>query len=275
MTILVTGAGGRIGATVLRQLYEQGRPVRAAGRTQPADLPGGVEWVDLDLAAPTSAARAVAGVEQIFLYARPEGAEQLLKAAADAGLRHIVLLSSLAIDHDADQPGPIALQHLLVERAIEAAGIGATVLRPGAFASNALQWAAQIRAEGRVALPYPGTYSEPVHPDDLAEVAVRAFDDGRAGAVHRITGPQSLSAREQVRAIAAATNRPIEVREIDPQRYAQQLSAHVPATFVRSLLDYQRERDGQPGPVYDVAALLGRPARPFATWAAENAASFS
>ncbi|MEU8082742.1 NAD(P)H-binding protein [Micromonospora sp. NPDC049101] len=274
MTILVTGAGGRIGATVLRQLYEQGRPVRAAGRTKPADLPGGVEWVDLDLAAPTSAARALAGVDQVFLYAQPEGAEQLLKVAADAGLRHIVLLSSLAIDHDAGQPGPIARQHLLVERAIEVSGIGATVLRPGAFASNALQWAAQIRAEGGVALPYPDTYSEPLHPDDLAQVAVRAFDDGPAGAVHRITGPQSLSAREQVRAIAAAINGPIEVREIDPQAYAQQLAVHVPATFVRALLDYQRERDGQPGPVYDVAALLGRPARSFATWAAENAASF-
>ncbi|MFF4619878.1 hypothetical protein [Nonomuraea jabiensis] len=61
--------------------------------------------------------------------------------------------------------------HLGVERALTAAPVRSTLLRPGAFAGNALAWAWPIKSGAPVSLPYPGSYNDPIHEADLAEAA--------------------------------------------------------------------------------------------------------
>ncbi|NED81162.1 NAD(P)H-binding protein [Streptomyces sp. SID11233] len=280
MTILVTGARGRVGAAVVRGLLAAGEKVRAAS-ADPASvtgLPDEVERIRLDLSSPEGLHEALHGVQKIFLYAQPAGAVRLTQAAAVAGVGHIVLLSSLAIDttHGA-ATSPIAQQHVLVENVLRASGLGWTFVRPGGFATNALQWAQDIRAGRPLRLAYPETYSEPVHEADVAAVAVRALlDEASRGATLRITGPQSLTARRQAELVAAAAGREVRVRLITPEEYREQLTAFVPAQVADTLVGYQAARDGRPQKTFDdVRTVLGRPAFSFAQWAKENAAAFS
>ncbi|HEY9332621.1 MAG TPA: NAD(P)H-binding protein [Streptomyces sp.] len=278
MTILVTGARGRVGGAVVRGLLAAGEKVRAAS-ADPASLtalPEEVERIRLDLAAPQNLREALDGVQKIFLYAQPSGAARLTEAAAAAGAGHVVLLSSLAIDTDGSGASPIAQQHVLVEDVLRASGLGWTFVRPGGFATNALQWAPDIRAGRPLRLAYPEAYSEPVHESDVADVAVRALlDEAHRGATLRVTGPDSLSARRQAELVAAAAGRDVAVRLVSPEEYREQLAAFLPAPVIDTLLGYQAARDGRPQKTTDdVRAVLGRPALSFARWAEDNAGAF-
>src|ERR671919_767107 len=134
MTVLVTGARGAIARNVIALLLETGTPVRAASRVPGAtDLPKGVEPVRVDFTAPETLAPALEGVEKVFLYAAHEGIDAFVTAAQEAGVKHVVLLSSAA---SAGPDNEIGRMHLAVERPLEASGIPWTFVRPAMFATN-------------------------------------------------------------------------------------------------------------------------------------------
>ncbi|MGW1773309.1 SDR family oxidoreductase [Streptomyces sp. NPDC002104] len=277
MTFLVTGVRGRVGAAVLRRLRAADVKARAASADpQAAGAVPGEPPVRLDLGDPESFAPALDGIRKVFLYARPDTAERFAREAAAAGVEHVVLFSSLAIDEDGAEHSPVAELHRGVEDALRASGLDWTFLRAGALASNALQWAGPIRAGRGLRVAYPETYSEPVHEDDVAEVGVRALlDDAHRGQVLRITGPESLSARQQAELIAAASGVPVPVARVERAEHRDLLTAALPGPIADFLLDFQHKRDGRPGtPLPDAERVLGRGAAPFAQWAREHAAAF-
>ncbi|HEX4250189.1 MAG TPA: NAD-dependent epimerase/dehydratase family protein [Pseudonocardia sp.] len=109
--LLVTGATGYVGATLLALLRERGLPVRVTVRSPERALllPPDVPWVVADLAEPASVRRAAEGCEAVFHLAATAGrdAEQtrrlnvlgtgtVLEAARAAGVRRFVHTSSAA-----------------------------------------------------------------------------------------------------------------------------------------------------------------------------------
>ncbi|MEU8697059.1 NAD(P)H-binding protein [Streptomyces sp. NPDC048680] len=276
MTILVTGVRGQVGGAVLRALLDAGHPVRAASR-RPGDAApvDGAPTVRFDQSDPQTLPEALAGVRKVFLYADPEGIEEFTETARKAGVEQVVLLSSLSVE-PGNADSPIARAHRTVEEALDASGIDRTFVRPGGFSSNALQWAAPIRAARRLDLAYPQAHSEPIHERDMAEVSVRALlDDAHRGATYRITGPESLSQQRQVELIADALGEPVEVVRISAEEYRTELLKHLPAPIADTVISYQAGQDGTPQPTHDdVRSVLGRPATPFAQWAADHAEDF-
>lgn len=220
MTYLVTGARGIVGRTVIDQLRSAGKSVRAAS-SQPAEatVPDGVELVGLDLADPKSIATALDGVDRIFYYAAQEGVDRFIDAAKSAGVANIVLLSSIAAASDQNF---IGARHLAVERPLRESGLPLTILRPGAFAANARTWFATIKAERVVRLPFPELQLTPIHEADMAASAIAALDDpAHIGKIYPLTGPESLSHRQQVDAIAAALAEPVELVELSHEEAAE------------------------------------------------------
>ncbi|MDA1359027.1 NAD(P)H-binding protein [Glycomyces luteolus] len=264
MTVLVTGARGTIARHVIAQLLDTGRAVRAASRVPGAtDLPKGVEPVRVDFTAPETLTPALEGVEKVFLYAAHEGIDAFVAAAQDAGVKHVVLLSSAA---SANPDNEIGRMHLAVERPLEASGIPWTFVRPAMFATNSLWWAESIRGEGVVRLPYPDAPVNPIHERDIAEVAFAALtEDGHEGRTHVIDGPGHLTQRRQVELIGEAIGREIAVEE---------LPRAVAAEFLpESLLDMLASGSTETwGPTAE--AVTGRPARTFADWTADHADDF-
>ncbi len=274
---LVTGATGRIGRTLVAQLAAQGLPVRALARNARTQAwAPGVEAVDADLAQSDALRAALAGVEAVFLFTPITGASDLASLARDAGVRRGVLLSSIATQKADPRTNPIAARHARAEQLLAASGLPATVLRPDTFAANALDWAPEIRASGRVRLAHPGSRRVPLHEEDLAAVAALAMTTpGHEGQAWWLTGPAQVSQEEQVQAIADAIGRPIAVDEMPEEEALAQWQARMPEQAARRLLDYLRKSVDQPPPVSpEVARLLGRPARGFAQWAVDHHAEF-
>ena len=278
MTVLITGARGRIARALTGLLHDAGHDVRAGSR-DPAtlDLPPGVPAVPLSLADPAHFGPALDGVTSVFLYAEPSHIEEFGAAAQAAGVEHVVLLSSSSVTPEpAAEQSPLGRHHAVVEEALAAAGPALTVLRPGSFATNALYWARSIAARGAVRLPVPEAHTDPVHEADLAEAAfaVLTRDDLRGG-VHHLTGPESLSFTEQLAVLARASGRPIRAEAIGHAEWKAEAGGYMPEEYADALLAFWRERDGVPVPVTgEVARLTGRSPRPFATWAADHASAF-
>ena len=71
--ILITGATGNVGGQIVKQLHEQGFPVRAAviSEADAANLPAPVEWRIFDFTDPATYGPAFENVETMFLMRPP------------------------------------------------------------------------------------------------------------------------------------------------------------------------------------------------------------
>ncbi|MEJ2869256.1 NAD(P)H-binding protein [Actinomycetospora sp. OC33-EN08] len=267
MTVLVTGARGAVGRHVVTGLRTAGVGVRAAGR-DPEQLDG-PDRVRLDLTDPSSFGPALDGVERVFVYVTGD-LTAFAGAAASAGVRHAVLLSSESVLIEPDpEPGGIAAHHAEAEAALRGAGLATTALRPGAFAGNTGQWSRGIAA-GVVDLPFPESGTAPIDERDIADVAVAALLADPADESPHLTGPESLTMREQIGQVGAQLGRTIEVRAVHPDVAREQMARYAPAGVVDSLFRYWRETDGVPAAVTDeVERRTGHPARPYRQWLAE------
>ncbi|MEW1640353.1 NAD(P)H-binding protein [Streptomyces sp. NPDC093801] len=278
MTTLITGARGKVGRAVLGRLHSAGHAVRAAS-AHPAglDVPAGVETCELVLDRPETFAAALDGVRQVFLYPEPSGIQELVKAAEAARVEHVVLLSSSSVLGPDAETDPLASHSLRVERALAASPLTCTFLRPDAFASNSFAWAHPIGRSMPVRLAYPDAQIAPIHPEDIADIAFEALTgDTLRGRSVTLTGPESLSFRAQLAVLSAAIGREVPVEHISREAAEEQMSAFMPAPMAGSLLDLWAAASHGPAAVADTTeTLLGRPARSYAQWAAENAPAFT
>lgn len=271
---LVTAATAAVGRSLAEQLVAAGHGVRALTRDPGrADLPPGVAAVAGDLSDPDTLPAALEGVTGVFLLAVVPGfAPAFLAAARDAGVRRIAFQSSGAIQDGADpQPNEIAAFHADLERDIRESGLEWTFLRLEIASADALQWAydvpAQLRAGDVVRGPYADAAGSPIHPADFAAVAAAALtDDRHAGQVYHLTGPASLTHREQIALIGEATGRPLRFEELDPAAARAAISPYAPADV---LFETWERHLTTPAPVTDtVQRVTGRPPRTVAEWAA-------
>ncbi|MFF1375359.1 NAD(P)H-binding protein [Streptomyces sp. NPDC058308] len=282
--IVVTGATGNVGSALVSQLLAEGASVRALTRDpERAALPAAADVARLDLGGdlpqPADLGALFDGASALFLHAQAVGAHTaaLLEAARARGVRHVTVLSSGIIQDGADTAHPIYVQHARLEDHVRESGLAWTALRPNAFATNAFQWAPQIRSGDTVSGPYPGAVSAPIHEADIAAVAVRTLlDDGHQGAVHRLTGPDPVTNEEQVHAIGAALGRTLRFVEVPPQDVRPELFPHVPPHMLPAILRTWGEAVGvEPEITTTVKAVTGQPARTFEEWATDHRDAFS
>jgi uncharacterized protein YbjT (DUF2867 family) len=280
--ILVTGASGHIGREVVAQLRAARLPVRALSRDpQSANLPEDVEVVLGDLTAPDTLDRALDDVTAVFLvWVAP------LSTAADAIARiasrrsRIVFLS--APIHTAhpffQQPNAIRSIHAGIEDLIRKSGVGCALLRPAPFAINCRDWwAPQITSGDVVRWFYGSAATAPVHERDIAAVAVHALcDDARDGLDCVLTGPQSLTQREQVAIIGEAIGRPLRFDELTPDAARRELLNTWPTPIADMLLSAYCAAVDRPALVTSaIEEVTGAPARTFREWAIDHAGDFA
>ena len=284
MRVLVTGATGHVGRIVVEQLVAAGVQVRAmTRRPQEAQFPAAVETVGGDLTDPAALAPVLAGVDRMYLFPVPGTAREVVTLARRAGVGRIVVLSSAAVTSGAD-----TTFHLPVEQAVEELGPEWTHVRPGEFMLNKLLlWAPSIRTEGVVYEPFPEVASWPVHERDVADVAVAALvQDGHHGQAYNLSGPELITRREQVDAIAAAIGHEVRLEVVTPEQarehYRRQGGfAAANADFLLGFTDYQgneREPTSVSYPTIRTTGsrptaqhVTGHPARTFAQWANDHA----
>jgi uncharacterized protein YbjT (DUF2867 family) len=281
--ILVSGATGNTGRPLVEALVRLGAPVRAMvrDRASQARLPDGVQVAVADFGDPASLAAALDGAGQAYLVTpSSEQAEAQQKRFADlaaqAGVRHLVVLSQLAAAEDS--PVRFLRYHAAVERHVRDLGIGYTFLRPNLFFQGLLALAKPIAAESRFFAPVGDAAVSAVDVRDIADVAAATLtEDGHQGATYTLTGPAAVTHAEMAAALGAALGREITFTDVPPEAFAESLRGVLPPWQVEGLLeDYAHYRRGEAAAVSSaVADVTGRPPRDVAQFARDYAPAFS
>jgi uncharacterized protein YbjT (DUF2867 family) len=279
MPILVTGATGTVGGSLVRQLVAAGHEVRAVSRTPAAArLPRAVEVVAGDFSRPETLIPAFAGVRRMHLvamegYGTLSRAPELLELARQAGVRRLTHLGH--DDESRADDDPLEAAHRGVKKAVENSGLEWTHLFPGEFMANTREWIGSIRAESVVRAPFGDWNSSMVHEADIAAVAMAALlDDRHVGRTYQPTGPEPVRRRDVVRMIGAAIGRPVRFVELTPDEAREHWKDTHPAQVIEWFLEMGRYPDGNATVLPDVEQVTGRRGRTFAEWAVDHAAEF-
>ncbi len=287
-TILVTGATGKTGGAVARQLLHEGWPVRALVHRDDARSEAlrhsGAEVVVADMFDADQLAAALRGVQRVYYVTlfRP-GLAQAARAFADAA-RHTRPETIVQLSQWLSHPTHPSIQTRETWQADQAlAAVGGTdhiIVNPGMFADNFLR----VIDFASLLYFYPvltgDSASAPVANEDIARVVVALLKtpQGHAGRRLRPTGPRLLTSRDMARVIARVVGH--AVLPVDLPMWMFRKAARMSGADIHEVYNYgyymQEHRRGSfslAGGVTDVVErLTGAPAEDFEVTAARYAA---
>ncbi|MGW7681990.1 SDR family oxidoreductase [Kribbella sp. NPDC054772] len=206
-TILVTGGTGTIGRQVVPLLQAAGGKVRVLSR-HAQDRGDGVEYVAVDLLTGDGLEAAVDGVDVVLhLAGGPKGDDigtrNLVQAAEQAGVGHLVHISVTAVDQ---LPLTYFKSKLGAEQAVRGSTVPSTVLRVAQlhdFAWNTVRAMAKLPI-----LPTPGGIRfQPVDSRDVAQRLAELTLGEPQGLVPDLVGPKVYSLSELAHDYLKATGK--------------------------------------------------------------------
>lgn len=283
--ILVTGATGNVGGELVKQLITRGVPFRAMVR-HPKDVEAlaqqGVEAVVGDFNDGQSVAAALEDIERAFLLTpSSEEAETQQKTfvelAARAGVKHIVKQSQWAAD--AHSPVRFLRYHAVVEKKIRDAGLAYTFLRPNLFMQGLLGFRDTIIQQAKFFAAVGEAKISAVDTRDIAVVAAAALtEEGHAGKIYNLTGPEALSHAEMAQKLSAALGRTLEFVDVQPEAmHDTLLQVGFPAWQAEGLIeDYAHYARGEAAAITsDIEKATGQAPHSFDVFARDYAAAFA
>lgn len=281
--ILITGASGTVGRTVLAEVARSKQKYRAMYRSQKeaAKAPAGTETVIADFSDKATLSAALRGVESVYLVCSPvpdlvqlEG--NAIEASQAAGVKRVVLNSALgAGDYGKSFPS----WHRKVEDKLKATKMTHCILRPNSFMQNVLTYyAPSIRAQGAFYGAMGNARTSYLDVRDIAAVAAKALQGGaHDGKTYELNGPEALTYPEVAKKISRHAGIAAQYVDIsvDAQRKAM-LDQGMPEWQVAALLELQEYYTGGKGGTVDgvLEGLLGRPPITMDQFLAEFAGEF-
>lgn len=283
MTILVTGATGRVGRHVVAQLSQRGARVRVLTR-DPAKVrfADGVEAVQGDLLDIDALRSAFAGVRTLFLLNAVTGDEFTqaiitLNLAREAGIDRVVYLSVFDADRAVNVP------HFAVkygaERMLEALGFSATILRPTYFIDNEVMIQDVVKQYGVYPMPIGSKGVAMVDTRDIAEVAAIELirRDQAPGKLPietiNIVGPDSLTGADAAAIWSEVLGRPVAYGGDDPSGFEANMAGFMPKwmAYEMRVMAERYVSDGmvpREGDRARLVQILGRPLHSYRDFAA-------
>ena len=250
----VFGGSGFIGRYVVKRLASAGYVVRVAVRDTEGAMflrpMGGVGQIVPLQAAVTNdsgVARAVGGASVAinlvgilserhpgdFNLLQAEGAGRVARAAAAAGVAHLVQIS--AIGADAQSPSLYASSKAKGEAAVRAAFPRAVILRPSLVFGAEDQFFNRFAAIARISPIMPvisgSTRFQPVYVGDVADAVMAAITHPEAaGQTYELGGPDIRTFRELMEFVMAQTGRHRRLVEIPPglAQFQARIMEHLP-----------------------------------------------
>jgi uncharacterized protein YbjT (DUF2867 family) len=274
MTILVTGATGRVGRHLVNHLVARGAAVRVLTRDpSKAKFPAGVEVVQGDLLDVDALRSAFSGINTLFLLNAVTGDEFTqalitLNIAREAGVERVVYLSVFNADRAVNVP------HFAVkfsaERMLAQMGFSATILRPAYFIDNEHMIKDVIFNFGVYPMPIGSKGVAMVDARDIAEVAAIELirRDQAPGKLPvetiNIVGPDTLTGSDVAAIWSETLGRPVAYGGDDPTGFEQNLAAIMPKwmAYEMRLMAERYVSDGMipaAGDVERLTKILGRP----------------
>ena len=231
MKILVTGASGNVGKTVVKALFDYNEEVVAAGvdLAKIQSLFGQrVEVVKFDFTDATTFDKALESIDRVFLMRPPHlGNPQDLYPFIDSMKAHnIKLVSFLSLMGVENNPIP---PHHKIEKYIEKVGLPYAHVRPGFFMQNISGvHAEEIRKMNQIYVPAGRSKTSFIDAADVGlSVATLLHDPEKyVNTSHTITGPESLDYFQIAEIISQVNNRKIKYANIGFLKYRKHYIKH-------------------------------------------------
>jgi uncharacterized protein YbjT (DUF2867 family) len=273
---LVAGATGNIGGEVTRALLAAGEVVRALVRNDRSRVPEGATPVVGDLNQPDTLGPHLAGVRGVFLLPGYDGLARLLELARAAGVERVVQLSGSSAA-SGDETNAVTRYMAATERAITGSDLPWTILRPSAFATNALEWAGQLREGDTVRAPFADVRIAVIDPADIGAVAAVALTSGaHEGRTYHLSGPEATTPAERVAVLGEVLGRSLTFEAQPNDEARAEMEASMPRKYVDAFFDFYVAGSLDESQVLPtVEQLTGRPPRMFRDWATAHAAAFA
>ncbi len=246
--ILLTGITGKTGGETARQLLQKGAKLRALVRDEAKakDLKAaGVELVVGDVSDADTVRRALKGVEKAFLTL-PNGERQLEQEkqftdlAVEAGIKHLVKMSSMEAVAHAETPIPRA--HWATEEYIRASGLAWTLIKPNFFMQNLLSSAGSIRLQRRFSLPMGGGTTGMADIRDIGAVCAEVLTGkGHAGQSYEITGPEVLTFYEVADRFSAVLGAKVEYVPMPMEQFRERMTKILEPWHLNAVCELFRE----------------------------------
>lgn len=232
MTLVVTGATGRLGRLAIEHLLARGTAasdILATGRdTAKLEALGlGVRTAVADFEDPASLDAAFAGAEAILLVSGSEVGKRVaqhtaaIEAAARAGARLVYTSAPKATT----SPLILAPEHKATEEAIAAAGLPAVILRNGWYNENYAQTVSELATTGTtLSSAGDGRVASAARSDYAEAAAVALTDASLVGTVHELSGDTAWTFDELAALVAEIAGRDASISHVSAEEHARILT---------------------------------------------------
>lgn len=277
--ILVTGATGKVGQEVVKELQRRKAPFKVGARSP--EKVAGMDAVPFDFDRPETFGAALAGVDSLFLLTPPGGTERevaVVDAAKKARVKHLVKLSVWGADGEAFVFGR---GHRAVERAIEASGLPWTFLRPNGFMQNfSTAHGVEIKNQGAFALCGADAAYSIIDARDIGAVAAEVLTApaSHVGRAYTLSGPEALSNAAIAEKISSAAGRAVKYVAMPEADYKKtMLGFGLPEEFLDAFIDLQRyyRTGAAERTTPEVEGVLGRKPISFDRFARDHASAWN
>lgn len=282
--ILVTGAGGNVGSELVKHLLVDGAKVRGMYYTiAKRDLaPKGVEAIVGDYGSRADIAKALKGVEKVFLVCSPlpqlpalEG--HVIEESVSGGVKHIVKQSAIGAQEGGQHM--FGRWHAQAEQKLMESDVPYTILRPNTFMQNFLGFAGSIKTQGAI---FGCSGAAPVSYVDVRDVASAAAHilskGGHEGKTYDLTGPEAVNYDWVAGLISKLIGKHVKYTDLPPAELKKfLLQVGMQDWLADAVLDLQAfNKDGKAAEVtHAVEQITGNKPIPFKRFASDYASAFA
>ncbi|MGB8253252.1 MAG: NmrA family NAD(P)-binding protein, partial [Anaerolineaceae bacterium] len=229
-TILVTGASGKTGISVIQSLLDKGYSVRAyVHRSSQANLfDNRVQLFIGDLSSTHDLAHAMDDVTAVYHICpnmhpgEVSIGRRVIQVAKSAAIEHFVFHSVL---HPQIKEMPHHWNKMRVEGLLFKSGLNYTILQPAAYMQNILQYKKAILEQKVYAVPYNGeTRIGMVNLDDVAEAAATVICQScYYGGIYELATHEAPSQVELAQLISQVVHKEIRFEELSRNQWIKDI----------------------------------------------------
>jgi NAD(P)H dehydrogenase (quinone) len=274
--ILVTGASGKTGKTIVQALAAKGQQVRAMVHRAEQEAMllecGAVEARAGDIHNQRLLTDCMQGISTLYHICPNvskdefEIGQKVIETARKAGVGHFVYHSVL---HPQIEEMPHHWLKMRVEEMLFKSGLAFTILQPVAYMQNVLGYWKQINTQGLYPVPYhTGTRLGMVDLENVADAAVEVMTgEGHHNAIYELCGSEALSQDEVAEIISKKMDRPVKADQVsieiwEVQARASGMDEYAISTLIKMFNYYAQY--GFMGNPRTLTGLIGRAPTTFA-----------
>jgi NAD(P)H dehydrogenase (quinone) len=243
--VLIIGATGRVGSQLVNELDKNSDGIIIRLSTTNSNVASkwqnvGREAVVLNLDKPETFAKALEGVDRVFLLTgytvdMLRQSKLLVDAASEAGVSHIVHLGVFTSRRDLI---PHFIWHDMIETYIEASGMAWTHLHPNVIADSLLVFDPPINQTGSFTVYWGDAPQGWVFASDIAAVAAEVLRGGpeKHGGANYYLSTEVLTGPQVAAILSKASGKQIKCNVLDPENLKAMVE-QIPLTSVKAYME--------------------------------------